>query len=343
MKGVLRSKAIQALLGAALSIGLILWMVLHLEWQAVREQLRTMQLWPLIPATLVMVAHYQLRALRWRYLLSQGPAFRLASLRDAIYIGTFATYVLPLRAGEFVRPFYLTRKEQVSFSSAFVSVVIERFFDLVMVLLTFGIALQFLSGLPALVYDGATSLTALAAGILLFIVLGGLFPDAILRLVRTVLHPLPKKVSGLFLSFAEELLGGAKVVHDWRRLAVVTFLTVLVWGSCFLQFYFYLWAFDVTPSAFMAITVAVIVSLAVAAPSAPGFIGVYEVGCIAAFALFGVSREIGAAYALVSHAHQFIYIVLYGPYLLWRSNLSLRELTRASSAQQVETPVIAAN
>ena len=70
----------------------------------------------------------------------------------------------------------------------------------------------------------------------------------------------------------------------------------------------------------------VMTALAVAAPSAPGFIGVYQAGCVAALALFGISKEIGIAFSLVTHAYQFVIIVGLGVISLARNGLGLGDL-----------------
>ena len=44
------------------------------------------------------------------------------------------------------------------------------------------------------------------------------------------------------------------------------------------------------------------------APSAPGFIGVFQAGCVVGLGLFGIGEELAVAYSIVTHAHQFLYI-----------------------------------
>ena len=73
----------------------------------------------------------------------QGEQVPLRRLFDAFMVGVFATFLLPFRAGEFVRPYYLKRYSHYSFLTCFVSVVVERFFDLATVLLGFAVMLVY--------------------------------------------------------------------------------------------------------------------------------------------------------------------------------------------------------
>jgi uncharacterized protein (TIRG00374 family) len=329
VKELLKSKRFQSLLGFGVSLGLIGWMIFYVDdWHEVGQQLKQIRYWPFIPVTIIFYFHFVLRALRWRYLLPEGGDARLKNLFDAILVGAFASFVLPLRAGEFIRPYMLTRKTKYSFSSAFVSVVIERFFDLSVVLISFGIMLFFIKDIPHLVHQGALSLTVMAVLIFIFIIAGSLMPQRILRLTEICLKPLPARVGDLIGKFLRDFLNGAVVISNPGALAMVVVLSLLVWSTSYLQFYLFLYSFDVQPDVWLAISTGVIVALAVAAPSAPGFIGVYQGGCIIAFALFGVRKEVAVAFAIITHIYQYVMCIGSGIVVLLTNNLKLSELQK---------------
>lgn len=324
----LKSKRFHSLLGLAVSVALIGWMVFEIDWHEVFADLRRINFWYLAPLTALFILHFVLRAWRWRYLLAGGENTSFADLWQAIMVGNFATYVLPLRAGEFVRPFMLSRRGVVSFSAAFTSVVIERFFDLIVVLGSFGVVLQFVEGIPIWVERGAQVLSLLAALIFVFIVVGGLLPERLVALARFATRPFPAMLAEKLLTILGEVLKGARVVVHPIRLLTIVLLSLIIWYSNFLFFQLYLATFQLEPSLLVATTVAVVVALAVAAPSAPGFIGVYETACIAGLALFGHRKETGAAFAIVSHAHQFLLLGGYGVFYLLKHNIRLGQLGR---------------
>src|SRR5262245_59538059 len=77
-----------------------------------------------------MFLNLAIRALRWRFLLEPlgdagfGNAFR------ATAVGFAASSLLPARAGELVRPYFLARHEGMSTSGAFATIILERLLDL---------------------------------------------------------------------------------------------------------------------------------------------------------------------------------------------------------------------
>ena len=146
--------------------GLLWWVLKDINWQDFGTEFSKVNYWSIIPAFIVVVIHYYIRAYRWKFLIKGGEGVKLQTLFDAIMIGNFGTYILPLRAGEFMRPFMLSRNSNISFSTGFGSVVIERFFDLTFVLLSFGAILNYIEFSDPWIYQGAKALCVLAGGIL---------------------------------------------------------------------------------------------------------------------------------------------------------------------------------
>lgn len=311
-------------LGFALSLGLIIWMAMSLQWQEISRALLAVHLWAFIPATAVIAIHFLLRTYRWQILLGNRSDVPLLDLWEAFFLGNFATFILPARAGEFVRPLYLSVRTPVPFSTALSSVVIERFLDLATVLGSFALIAIFQPGLPEWAISGAAALGVLAGGIFLFILVALIARQPVERLVVWGGGLLPKKLGGPLGNFAIGIIEGVQVLRGMRALLAVLLLTLAVWATSYLVYYVSFWFFDIEPSVMMAVVVGVVVALAVAAPSAPGFIGVFQAGCLAGFAIFGVSEDIAAAYAIVTHLHLYLIMMIYGPIILLRRGISLR-------------------
>ncbi len=78
---------------------------------------------------------FLVRAERWQYLLDPLGPTRFWVVFRATVIGFGASAVLPARAGEVIRPYLLARREGLSATAAFATIVVERILDLVAVLL----------------------------------------------------------------------------------------------------------------------------------------------------------------------------------------------------------------
>ncbi|MDD2230813.1 MAG: lysylphosphatidylglycerol synthase transmembrane domain-containing protein [Candidatus Cloacimonetes bacterium] len=320
--------------GILISVILLLWLAYKVEWTTVQQAMAGARYELLVPVTMVVIIQFVLRAFRWRYLLAEGEAVPLRVRFDALMLGNFGNYVLPLRAGEFMRPLLLTLNNKRSFSSVFVSVVLERFFDLAMVLGSFGILLQIFDrqsailGMPDEVYQGAQALTVVAVVILVFMVVASLLPQHIMPLVRGVCKFMPTMLGERIQAVISEVLIGTRVLRQPRRLLYVILLSIGVWGITFVQYWLMLYMFEVENSFLLGTAIAVILALAVAAPSAPGFVGVFQWACIVAFYLFGINREQALAYAIIAHLHQYVLVIFFGIWVLLRYGLKFGDLRR---------------
>jgi len=93
-------------------------------------------LWVLLPIPVIMLSHW-VRALRWKTMLN--PILKHSStwnLFSAVMIGYAANNVVP-RGGELLRPYVVSRREKISFSSTFATIVVERIIDVIALVLLF--------------------------------------------------------------------------------------------------------------------------------------------------------------------------------------------------------------
>lgn len=328
----LNRKRIQLVVGLLISVVMMVLVLRELNLTLVRESLATIELWPIIPFLLLFLLHFLFRALRWRLLLPppKGDHASLRTLFDSMMLGNMASFILPFRLGEFLRPFVLSRWSDYTFAAAFVSVVLERFFDLSAVLLAFAVVAALFEGLPDAIHAGAWSLGAVAACILIFLTIGAIFPDPLRKVVDISTRILPGRVEGMGRRFLNELIDGAAVIKSPVRLVGIVLLSAGVWFTACGQFYVMLRIFPLEHSFLFGMAITVFVSLAVALPSAPGFIGVFQAGCLAAGKLFGYPDENIVVLSLLVHLLSYVLYLSIGGWVLAVRDVNLFDLKHAA-------------
>jgi uncharacterized membrane protein YbhN (UPF0104 family) len=209
-------------------------------------------------------------------------------------------------------------------------VVIERFFDLSAVLISLAIIIPFLPVLPDEAVVVAYSFGVLACGLFLFMVAGSLLPTPVKKIVHFFLSPLPDKLRSFAMKFCDDLLAGTAVVATLSRLSMTVLLTVVIWATSYAQFYFLYLMMPEPVTLLLTTTTGVLVALAVAAPSAPGFVGVFQAGCVAAAELVQYPLATAQAFSLIAHLGTYLLILVVGFFLMSRHDLSLGELKSAA-------------
>lgn len=330
--GLLRN-ALRLTAGAVVSFACLYFATRGTDWAAVGALLAGAHpLWVLL-LVLTGVVVLWARTLRWRVLLRPlgdvpfGPAW------SATVIGFGAGAVLPFRLGELVRPALLARKTGMKVSAALSSVVLERLFDMLIVLLCF-LVVSFTQPVPPNMRRGAL---VVAVGLVVGLVLLRVMqqdPARAERLTRRLTRSLPARVGGVLEDLSRSFLAGLGALSDMRTVLLVLWYSLYVWGAIALTFLFGLLALDVAvPLVPAALTVMVTVAAFVFLPQAPGFVGTWQAGCVLALDFFGVPKDLAVGYSVLTWIVAMSVNVSLAGIFLAREDLSLSQLVRAAGEQ----------
>ena len=118
----------------AVSLGCLYFATRGTDWGQVGTMLAHARLGWVAALLVASLATVYIRAQRWHVLLRPLGAVPFPSVLSATAIGFGASTVLPLRLGEIVRPALLARGARIGMSAALSSVVLERLFDMLLVI-----------------------------------------------------------------------------------------------------------------------------------------------------------------------------------------------------------------
>ena len=115
----------------------------HQKWQQLKEALDQADYWLLVPVLLLLLASHWLRALRWKQLMEpMGYRPSVMNCFLAVMIGYFVNLGAP-RLGEVVKCTVIARYEKVPVDKLVGTIVAERAFDMICLLIVFGLTLVF--------------------------------------------------------------------------------------------------------------------------------------------------------------------------------------------------------
>ncbi len=287
--------------------------------------------WPLLLAVALTGVTFAIRALRWQYLLAPiGPTHFGTAFRTTI-IGFAASFLLPARAGEVIRPYLLARREGLSATAAFATIILERFLDLITVLLLFAwfvltAAPGVVSGDPALFarvkLGGLVAAGVAAAGLTLLFVLAG-HPERMGRLALGIERVLPARLARIVAGFVETFAQGLAVMRQPRRMLIALGLSVPIWLAISAGIWLASQAFHITFPFQASFLVSTILVVGVAVPT-PGAVGGFHLAYqIAAEVFFNAPADRAVGAAIVLHAVSFVPVTLLGIYFMAREGLTL--------------------
>lgn len=276
----------------------------------------------LVPIVILTMLAYLVRAWRWRFLLSGVRPVGLGPLWASIMIGFMGNNVLPARLGELLRAHSLGRSAGVSRSACFASIVVERFFDIFVLLVVFGLIL-WLRGLPPDVRAWGGILLALALPVLALFALFELRPEPFLRLAGRFL---PARFRARALAAALNFRDGLGTFRRPGPIAAAVGLSFLMWGLLVLVVVLTLAALNLPLGVDAAVVVLVVMAIGTMVPAAPGYIGTLQYAGTIALLQYGVPRSEALSFTILYHAGQWFPVTAVGLAYFLKENLSLSRL-----------------
>jgi uncharacterized protein (TIRG00374 family) len=281
-------------LAYAFGLACLVWVFHDIDPRRLLAAMSIGNWWFIVLAIIVDVLTFVLQGLRWKLLLA--PVGRLSSLRatQAIYAGLFTNELVPLRFGELVRAFLVSRWLSKPFASVLPSIVVERFLDGVCLTAAIGLA-AILVPLPRQFIAAGYTLgcvVLLAAALLLWLVYRRAKGSQ-----RDVRSSPSRLVSGLSRFFSE-FASGLRAIGTPQRITFAALLSAGMLTCQVLALWFILLGCRIHLSLLAGAIILLIVRLGTAIPNAPANIGSMQFFTVLALELFGVEKTIAAGFSI---------------------------------------------
>ena len=269
----------------------LLWVLHDFQFAHLRALMAQLDARWIALAVVFDVLSYVCQGLRWRLLLK--PLATVSTLRatQAVYAGLFTNEILPLRLGELARAYLISRWTSVRFVAVLPTLVVERLFDALWLVVGIGLTAAFVP-LPSTLLRAADVM-----GLGVIVLAAALFYCVARR---------PRWAAGWMSKLGDGWQGLGRTRAFYQALAVSLLLMVfqalafwLVMLGCGLRFSFWVGA-----------AVYLIVHLGTAVPNAPANIGSYQFFTVVGLTLFGVDKATATAFSLV------VFVLLTLPLLL---------------------------
>jgi uncharacterized protein (TIRG00374 family) len=230
------------------------WLDSSFDWKALGRSFYDLDWRWLGASVLLILLSYAGRALRWRVMLRPlrpEPDFR--ALLSATVIG-FTAVTLLGRPGEFVRPYLISRTQNVPFSSQLAAWFLERLWDMLAVMLMFGYALAHLENskatvgprLAAVLEIGGYLIAAIALGCLFLLVMLGRFSSTMRQRIVAALEFLPARHHARIERSVTAFLEGAAATKSRGSVFLMLSYTIAEWCVIVLALACLFWAYPAT-------------------------------------------------------------------------------------------------
>src|SRR5262245_12952888 len=335
---------IRTVIVLALAAGLVLLFFRNVDLRlVVGEILRARLPWLAISLATTFLS-LAIRSFRWQYLLEPLGHASFANAFRATAVGFAASSILPARAGEVIRPYFLARHENMTATGAFATIILERVLDVLTVLVLLALSVFVFNRsvgaanpkvFAAMKWSGATALGASIVALVVMFVLAG-DPGRIGRWMARLQASVPSKLAELVGGVAEKFARGLGAVRRPGRLFVALLWSFPLWLTIAAGMWAVLEAFgiDVPFTGSFLLVAVLVIGVAVPTPGAIG--GVHEAYLLAPARLFGARDDTAVGAAIVAHLFSIGPVLLLGLFFAAQVGLNLSGMRRL--AEQADAP-----
>ncbi len=246
-------------------------------------------------AVIIDILTYVLQGVRWKLLLA--PVGRLSWLRSTqgIYAGLFINELVPLRLGELVRAFLVSRWLSSQFTLVLPSIIVERFLDAFWLAAAIGLA-AILVPLPKEFIKAGYALGAIV------LLMASLFLWLVFRNEKGWQHSAESSGSRVLRRvgrFASQFAHGLRDIRASHRILLAALLSVGMLVCQVLALWLVMLGCRIDLPLRAGTIVLLIVRLGTAIPNAPANVGSSQLFAVLALSLFGVEKTIAAGFSIV--------------------------------------------
>ncbi|HRQ37719.1 MAG TPA: lysylphosphatidylglycerol synthase transmembrane domain-containing protein [Chloroflexota bacterium] len=285
--------------------------------------------WLIATALAVMIITLLLKAWRWQLMFPprhQAPP--LPPFFWAMLLGAYINTLIPfLRLGELARIVAIDRGAGIKKTQALATLVLEKTLELLMLGLTVLVVITAVT-LPPSLNQTTTTLTVSAAAliILLLLYLIAAQTELVIRVMEAMFGHLPAVLGQRLSRWTVSGLAGLAALRSRRLALLLLALSALIAACSVATPLLLLWAFHLPFGWVEAAIINIAIMVALAPPSTPGKIGVFD-GVVAFLLLqFGYNNEaVIASYTIVYHLVVVLPLILLGSYAAAHTKTPLRQ------------------
>ena len=316
------------------------------QWSALTQTFDSIR-WPQLALAVVLTyGSYITRAFRWSIFLRPTKPASPAQMVPAQFIGFTSVAVLG-RLGEFVRPYLVARRQQVTFTSQLAVYAVERVFDLLaaagIIAATLSISIS-VRNLPYHQQFRRAGYFGIALAMLLALVAvairfyGPRVADFANRVFGVISKKLAHAVQEKILAFSH----GLNAIAGWSELLLALLYSFLTWGLIALAYVVVVHAFTVPELASIPAAQTILLmagSLFGSVLQLPVVGGGSQLAIIDVLhKILGVSPEGATACGLTLFVITFLTVIPAGLVFARVEHVSLRNVARESGTEEVNSP-----
>lgn len=286
----------------------------------------------LVPASVSLGLSLSLRTYKLKFFLSPIKKIRFFDLLALNGVAGMLNFLIPIRAGEITKGFYLSKTYSMHLSKTVVWVLADRFIDFLYVLIIAPIILFFIPNtVPFTAVITSIALAVILLALMYLMVYQVSLSNVLFKLCTQLLifNLLQRQITSLYKYFLDTFSILKRSFYEWMVLIMLTTLAFLFDG---LSYYFVFLSINSNQSILNMFLGQLLSAITYIIPAAPGYVGSAEASILLVFSgILGIDTTTTSAMSLLFHSMILVFLIACGVVGIYFLNLDLRSIFRRKS------------
>ncbi|MDR0676054.1 MAG: flippase-like domain-containing protein [Elusimicrobiota bacterium] len=317
-------KFFNILFGILISFSFIYIIARKIDLKEVFFHIKNINVTYIILFIITIILSYILKSYRGLFLTfnERISLKKILTFSKGISISMFLNNILPMRSGDLIRAFFISKSYDIKKTFMIGTIVIERIFDILtlLILLSFFLLITTRIDIPLFVRNLSSLGLVIFCLIFFILIYFKKYKGIIIRKFNR-LHDI--KFFKKLTKFLNSILDGFFVLDKSNHVFRVGIISIFIWLLESFSFFLIGKALYLNLTFLPYIFIMAIVCFGTLLPSGPAFIGVFEGGCIFALAMLGIDAEISMAFAVVFHFLKLGIVSVFGLFFIFKEKIDV--------------------
>lgn len=225
--------------------------------------------------------------------------------------GYLGNNILPSRAGELIRAIYVGRENNIPTSFSFATGLVERFIDLLALILVGSLSLAYTGIVSELIKSALKAISIIAVAGIITILIAPFVGGRLLKVASSI--PLLNRAAGeKMMLLLQQFLRGIEALHHVRPAALLVLYTSMIWSMDGIGVMLIARSIHLEILLSQAVVLLASLGLSSAIPSTPGYVGVYQFVAVFVLEPFGFSKASALAFIIFLQVINFFIVAFWG-------------------------------
>jgi uncharacterized protein (TIRG00374 family) len=321
--------------GSIIAVILLAYCIKDVSTTEIQILYQRLNFYYLIPAFLMQAMMIASKAIRWRTIVEKTKRLSIWKIIPLFSAGQVINIIMPALTGQVGRILLFAKKENLSKTYVFSTVVIEVLFDaislLICIFLLSSAAIVFPPEYRSISYIIAIATVVLFILLYLFLHYKEKFDNIMRRVLRDRWPGVYITLKKFSLSFTKGIALLRSSQYFFRTLAY----SLAAWVTHVLVIYFLFESFGFELPLITAVVIMVINTVALMIPITPGNAGTFELVVVAPLLAFHIPKSDAVLFALALHIIDFLPMFLMGSFYFRTEKVTIKEIDKEGEKEEI--------